>query len=100
MRYRRMTNIASSRKWCERYANDRQVGGDHYHTCGIQPWDAMESWMTREQFVGFLTGSVIKYVARKKYDRLEDLKKAHHCIEKLIEVIGRKEEDEAFGEYE
>ena len=29
--------------------NKRQVGGDHYMNMGVQPWKAMESWMTDEQ---------------------------------------------------
>lgn len=31
-------------------ANLTQVGGDHYSSKNIQPWDAMASWMTPEQF--------------------------------------------------
>ena len=81
-------------------ANDRQIGGDHYHTCGIQPWDAMESWMTHEQFCGYLTGNIIKYIARHKDDKLEDLMKAQHYLEKLIEVMEQKQEEQVFGEYE
>lgn len=72
-------------------ANDRQVGGDHYQRT-IQPWDAMEAWMTPEQFNGFLRGNVIKYVARATNleltgkTGLQDLEKAQHYLEKLIEV--------------
>jgi hypothetical protein len=68
-------------------ANDMQVGGDHYKRLRIQPWDAMESWMTGDEFDGFLRGNVIKYVARagKKGDALSDLRKAKHYLDKLIE---------------
>jgi hypothetical protein len=45
-------------------ASDYQVGGDHYQNMGLQPWDAMEAWLTPEEFRGFLRGSAIKYLAR------------------------------------
>ena len=65
-----------------------QIGGDHYKEMAVQPWAAMESWMTPEEFAGFLRGNVIKYVARagKKGDEVQDLKKALHYLEKLVSV--------------
>ncbi len=70
-------------------ADANQVGGLHYNKLQIQPWTAMESWMTPEQFEGFLRGNAIKYLARagKKNDALEDVKKAQHYLVKLIEVM-------------
>lgn len=68
-------------------ADDLQVGGDHYKNMGVQPWKAMESWMTPEQFAGFLRGNAIKYLARcDAKGGIDDIKKAKHYIEKLIEV--------------
>lgn len=70
-------------------ADADQVGGLHYNRLQIQPWTAMEAWMTPEQFEGFLRGNAIKYLARagKKGDALEDVKKAQHYLLKLIEVM-------------
>ena len=70
-------------------ADADQVGGLHYNKLQIQPWTAMEAWMTPEQFEGFLRGNAIKYLARagKKGDALEDVKKAQHYLQKLIEVM-------------
>lgn len=67
--------------------NDRQVGGDWYTEKSIQPWEAMQSWMSEEEFKGFLRGNVIKYIARfkEKGGRI-DLEKARHYLDKLIEV--------------
>jgi hypothetical protein len=66
-----------------------QVGGTHYQK-PIQPWDAMEAWMSREQFIGFLKGCTIKYLARcDDKGGLEDLQKAQHYLAKLIEVYSR-----------
>lgn len=70
-------------------ASDKQVGGTHYTTKSIQPWQAMESWMSKEEFVGFLRGNALKYLARcNDKGGIEDVKKAQHYIEKLLEVLG------------
>ena len=68
-------------------ANDMQVGGEHYQSKSIQPWDAMQAWMTPEQFKGFLWGNVIKYIARwQDKGGVEDQRKARHYMDKLIEI--------------
>jgi hypothetical protein len=68
-------------------ADDVQYGGDHYKEMGVQPWAAMESWMSREAFMGFLRGNAIKYLARtEKKGGIEDLKKARHYLDKLVEI--------------
>lgn len=68
-------------------ADDKQIGGTHYRSKDVQPWDAMKSWMTPEQFSGFMRGCIIKYIARyRDKNGLEDLKKAQHYLEKLIEI--------------
>ena len=63
-------------------SDKKQVGGDHYTRLEIQPWDAMQAWMTKEEFRGFLKGNVIKYLARTKNPK-DDLLKAQHYLEKL-----------------
>lgn len=69
-------------------ANAKQYGGTHYVSMGVQPWSAMQAWMTPEAFAGFLRGNAIKYLARTdKKGGLEDVLKARHYIEKLIEVM-------------
>lgn len=68
-------------------ANAMQVGGDHYTSKKVQPWAAMEAWMTPEQFAGFLRGNAIKYLARcDDKGGVEDLKKARHYLDRLIEL--------------
>lgn len=69
-------------------AANTQVGGDHYKRLAIQPWAAMEAWMTPEQFKGYLLGCALKYLARNKVDAAEDHRKAAHYLQKLIEVEG------------
>lgn len=69
-------------------SSNRQVGGDHYRQKTIQPWTAMESWMTREEFEGYLRGNVIKYIARyKDKNGIEDVYKARHYLERLTEHL-------------
>ena len=72
-----------------------QEGGTHYTSLSVEPWEAMESWMTHEQFVGFLLGSAIAYLSRHNVDGVPgkggimDVKKARHCLAKLVEVLER-----------
>ena len=63
-------------------ANEVQIGGTHYKDKGLQPWDAIAAWDC-----GFLDGNVIKYVVRyRSKGGVEDLKKARHYLDKLIEL--------------
>lgn len=61
-------------------ANDTQVGGTHYKKSTFQPWD----W---ERYgVGGLEWTAIKHVTRfRDKGGVEDLQKAIHYIDKLIE---------------
>ena len=69
-------------------ANDVQHGGDHYKTKGIQPWDFIIS-----NNIGFLEGNAIKYLCRwRDKGGIQDLEKARHYIDKLIEVERAKAE--------
>jgi hypothetical protein len=64
-----------------------QVGGDHYASKTVQPWQAMESWMSAEAFAGYLLGNCIKYLARyKDKNGTQDLEKCQHYLAKLIEI--------------
>lgn len=62
-------------------ARSGQVGGDHYAKHKIQPWDIWE-----EYGLNAFEGAVLKYLLRRKVDRLEDLKKARHTLDRLIEI--------------
>lgn len=62
-------------------AKDRQEGGNHYQSKGIQPIDYI---LANE--LGFCEGNVVKYITRyKEKNGIEDLKKAKHYIDFLIE---------------
>jgi hypothetical protein len=63
-------------------ANAAQVGGSHYAVKAIQPWDYILA-----NNLGYLEGNIVKYVSRwKDKGGIEDLKKAQHYLQKLIEV--------------
>lgn len=67
-------------------ALDTQVGGGHYKDMKIQPIE-----YTLGNNLGFCEGNVIKYISRyKNKNGIEDLKKAKHYIELLIEEESKK----------
>lgn len=75
-------------------ANSIQIGGDHYKNLAIEPWDIVATW-NYEQQVGFYRGNVLKYLIRafSKGKPVEDLRKAAHYLQKLIEVVVKEQED-------
>lgn len=64
-------------------ANDRQVGGNHYRKNeGEQHWDRM----LRLYGPAYHIGCITKYVERyRDKNGVQDLEKAAHFLEKLIE---------------
>ena len=68
-------------------ANDIQISGTHYKTKAIQPWDYIAA-----NNLGYFEGNVVKYVSRwKDKNGLDDLKKARHYLDKLIELQAQKQ---------
>ena len=63
-----------------------QVGGDHYSKLAIQPVTYINA-----NGLNYLAGNVVKYITRYKHKgkTLEDLKKAKHYVEMLIELEER-----------
>ena len=69
-------------------ADEHQVGGDHYHKIGIQPWAVMESVLSRQEFIGYLKGNIIKYGMRAgRKEGSDDASKAWHYKQKLEEFL-------------
>lgn len=62
-----------------------------YTTLDIEPWDIMQADFTREEFIGFLKGNILKYCLRKKDSDLQDFEKIEHYARKLQEIL--KNED-------
>jgi hypothetical protein len=62
-------------------ALNEQIGGSHYKDMPIQPVEYIY-----HNNIGYFEGCVIKYVSRwRKKGGVEDLKKARHFIDLLIE---------------
>lgn len=62
-------------------ASDRQVGGTHYKSMAIQP-----SEFIYKNKLNWLQGNAIKYICRHAAkDGLDDLRKAKHYLDLLIE---------------
>ena len=59
----------------------KQVGGTHYNSMKIQPWDIIDA-----HSLNYYEGNVLKYLLRHKdpTKRIEDLEKAIHYLEKEI----------------
>ena len=69
-------------------ADEHQVGGDHYHQIGIQPWAVMESVLSHQEFIGYLRGNIIKYGMRAgRKEGSDDAAKAWHYKQKLEEFL-------------
>lgn len=59
-----------------------QEGGNHYKNLAIQPVEYIHA-----NGIGYFEGCVIKYVTRwRAKNGLEDLKKARHFIDLLLEM--------------
>lgn len=72
-------------------ASDRQVGGDHYKHFAIQPAKFLFA-----NNVGFIEGEIIKRVMCWRLpssDGIEELRKAAHEIELLIEFVEELEKE-------
>ncbi len=76
-------------------AKERQVGAKHYQDMKVQPWDIVDEWPIDQQ-VGAYRHSALKYLMRmgSKGDTLEDVKKAAHYLEKMVEVLSETEVQE------
>ena len=63
-------------------ANDTQISGNHYKGKPLQVWDFVAA-----NNLGYFEGNIVKYVSRwKDKGGVDDLRKAKHYIEKLIEL--------------
>ena len=64
-----------------------QVGGNHYSKLAIQPVEYINA-----NGLSYLAGNVVKYISRYKHKGkpLQDLQKAKHYVEMLIELEDKK----------
>lgn len=69
-------------------ANGKQIGGIHYKQGGEEHWDRIWRLHGRGYFVGCITKYVERYHLTPK-GGVQDLEKAKHFLEKLIELEGK-----------
>lgn len=63
-------------------ANKIQIAGDHYKKLPYETWDVIHAWG-----LGYFDGNAVKYLSRwRSKGGVQDLKKAAHYLQKLIEV--------------
>ena len=63
-------------------ANKYMVGGAHYKQHTYETWDVIADWG-----LGYFDGNAVKYLSRWRHKGgVEDLRKARHYIDKLIEM--------------
>lgn len=63
-------------------ANGYMVGGNHYKRLSYETWDVINDWG-----LGYFDGNAVKYLSRwRNKGGVDDLRKAKHYIEKLIEL--------------
>ena len=74
-------------------ASNTQIGGDHYRAMGeFQPWDVLQHWLTPEEYRGYNKGVAIAYLARERAKGGDqDIAKAAHHLQKLLEVLQESE---------
>jgi len=68
-------------------ADQMQVGGSHYKDMAVEPWTVMSALLTRDEFIGFLKGNIIKYSMRQGRKDSDDAGKCQHYIQKLQEEL-------------
>ena len=74
-----MTSDKNSTPSCD--TMKRQVGGDHYKDCGIQPVEYIHA-----NDLNYFEGNVIKYITRHrtKGEGKKDIEKAIHYAEMIL----------------
>lgn len=87
--FKRLNNICNDLDQ-ESSVKSGQIGGDHYQKAALQPWDIFLAWGLDPW-----AANVVKYILRFPHKNgLEDLKKAKHYVDFLIENY-----DEVYEKY-
>lgn len=74
------------RDWKPSAVRDEVLAPRHYSKDGKQVWDTMQDLVPADEYRGYLTLNVVKYVSRfQQKNGKQDLLKARAYIDKLIE---------------
>ena len=75
--------------WNPRGATALTQGPSHYTDMGYQPVEAIRALLTREEYIGWLKGSIINMAMRQgRKEGTDDAAKARHYEQWLGEVDG------------
>ena len=70
-----------------RLPEDKVNRPNHYTHGGIETIDYLKAKLSKEEFIGFCKGNIIKYTSREALKGgKEDMKKAEWYLKKLIEA--------------
>tara|TARA_Y100001970_G_C14116433_1_gene793831 strand:+ start:426 stop:710 length:285 start_codon:yes stop_codon:yes gene_type:complete len=72
----------------KKLASDEQVRGDHYKNKGIQPLEYIYA-----NNLSYCEGNILKYITRKKENKVADLLKAKHFIDLALEIEHGRDSD-------
>lgn len=81
---------------------DEMSTPEYYNKNGFSPLEAFQKGLlSRDEYVGFLKGNIIKYVVRCEYkdDPIKDLDKIEHYLWELYYVLGSEELDMSLDEF-
>ncbi len=86
----KLVNRIGSPNWRkEASALDAQIGGEHYKNMSVQPWQALEAWLTPDEYRGYHKATAISYLARERSKGgTQDIQKAIHHLQRLVEMQG------------
>jgi len=75
------------------YTKDEVNHPEHYTHNGIETIDVIEAKLTREQFIGYLLGNIIKYSTRCNFKGSfdKDIGKASWYADRLKNFLDKKE---------
>ena len=84
-----MTSDKNSTPSCD--TMERQVGGDHYKDCGIQPVEYIHA-----NDLNYFEGNVIKYITRHrtKGEGKKDIEKAIHYAQLILKLYYSEEAEQ------
>jgi hypothetical protein len=86
----RQIEAVKARRELEEESSDIKdpINPSHYKGEGIECIDYIKERSSKEEFLGYLNGNLIKYVHRwKNKNGVEDLRKARWYIERLIKEV-------------
>ena len=74
-------------EWIKVDSLDKQIGGDHYRSQKIQPFEYTYAIYGIEGLRASVHTKVNKYMTRDKGTPIQDLQKAIHCMEILLDKL-------------